>query len=83
MCTLILVCVAIGFAIYKKEEIKDFINSIRKSAPRKKGGKVMIPGDPEREKRKQSLTNGIELREEIINQLKTISEKLKLTIPKF
>ena len=65
------------------KEIKDFINSIRKSAPRKKGGKVMIPGDPEREKRKQSLTNGIELREEIINQLKTISEKLKLTIPKF
>jgi len=26
MCTLILVCVAIGFAVYKKEEIKDFIN---------------------------------------------------------
>ena len=26
MCTLILICVAIGFAIHKKETIKEFIN---------------------------------------------------------
>jgi uncharacterized oxidoreductase len=64
-----------------RQEIEDFITSIRNSAPRHQDQPVLTPGDPERAMRKAVRTNGIELGQVIYDQLIQISTELSVAIP--
>lgn len=44
-------------------------------------GKVIIPGEPEREMEAERMKNGIELLEVIVNDLKSLSEKFHVEFP--
>ncbi len=68
---------------HMRQEIDDFIASIRTSAPRQPDGQVLIPGDPERKKRHDAQQNGIELSQTILQQLTEISQELSVEIPAF
>ena len=64
-----------------RKEIEDFVTSIRNSVPRHQDQPVLMPGDPERTKRKAARMNGIELGQSICNQLIEISTELGVVIP--
>jgi len=62
-------------------EIDDFITFVRDCAPREAGGEVLIPGDPERRRRKLAAEQGITLNDTIANQLVSLSEELNVSLP--
>ena len=64
-----------------RQEIEDFVTSIRNSAPRHQDQPVLMPGDPERTKRRAARMNGIELGQSICDQLIEISTELGVAIP--
>ena len=64
-----------------RQEIEDFVTSIRNSAPRHQDQTVLMPGDPERKKRGAARINGIELGQSICDQLIEISTELGVVIP--
>ena len=64
-----------------RQEVEDFVTSIRNSAPRHQDQPVLMPGDPERIKRRVARMNGIELGQSICDQLTEISTELGVAIP--
>ena len=68
-------------AVSNPQEIEVFVTSIRNSAPRHQDQHVLMPGDPERTKRRAARMNGIELGQSICDQLIEISTELSVVIP--
>ena len=64
-----------------RAEINRYITSIRNAAPRQPGEPVMIPGDPERMRRKQMATEGIPLSAEVISGLVRESRHYGVSLP--
>ncbi len=59
-----------------KKKMDDWIITFRNAKPAEGHKKVLIPGDPERELKKQKLKKGIDILPAVINDIKKISQEL-------
>ena len=59
-----------------KQHMDNWIRRFRSATPAPGQGKVLIPGDPEREMEAERLGNGIPLLAPVVNDLKGLAEKL-------
>ena len=62
-------------------EINDYIDMVRRSAPRQQGQSVMVPGDKERMLRANAQKDGIDLDNNIYAHLERISAQLDIQTP--
>lgn len=61
-----------------KASMDHWIQGFRNARPLPGQEKVLVPGDPEREMQQERLVNGISLLPVVINDLKSVAEKLNL-----
>lgn len=61
-----------------KAHMDNWIETFRKAVPVVGEEKVLIPGDPERELTAERLANGIDLLDAVVEDLKTLGEKMKV-----
>ena len=64
-----------------KKNMDEWIVTLRNTAPRIGGEKVLIPGDPEREAYEKRMKNGIPIHPDIMNELKSISQACNIPLP--
>ena len=62
-----------------KNHMDNWINRFRSAKPIAGEKRVLIPGDPEREMSEERVKNGIPLNEKIVEDLKSLAAKHKLT----
>jgi LDH2 family malate/lactate/ureidoglycolate dehydrogenase len=61
-----------------KAHMDNWIETFRKAVPVEGEEKVLIPGDPERELTAERLANGIDLLDPVVEDLRTLGEKMKV-----
>jgi uncharacterized oxidoreductase len=66
-----------GFA----DEVADYLDFARSARPVDPDGKVLMPGDPERQRREDRLANGIPLEDTTWRSLVDVGEKLQVRAP--
>lgn len=63
-----------------KQHMDNWIERFRKAKPAAGFDKVLIPGDPEREMESIRMKDGIPIVESVVEELKILGEKLKVTL---
>ena len=61
-----------------KKHMDNWIRTFREADPVEGQGKVLIPGDPEREMTRERLQHGIPLQKQVVDDLRKLSEKFQI-----